>query len=139
MRTKKTFFLYHLAKACFCCRSQIAGYQSCIAKQAFVVHGAWKASTAAIKSLGLKAAPPINRSTGWRDANTGFHSNDIESEFSRLKTMVRERYGRLCFQSTASIEAEDEVDVGDLYEYTFRVNIGNSFQSMLNAFVLSSP
>jgi len=113
--------------------------QSCIAKQAFLVHDAWKASTAAIKSLGLKAAPSINHSTGWRDANTGFHSNDIESEFSRLKTMVRERYGRLCFQSTASNEAEDEVDVGDLYEYTFRVNIGNSFQSMLNAFVLSSP
>ena len=53
--------------------------------------------------------------------------------------MVRDRYGRLCFQPTASNEAKDEVDVGVLREYVFRVNIGNSFQSTLKAFVLSSP
>lgn len=66
---------------------------SCISKKGFVVHDSWKASTTAIADLGFSAAPPVNHSVGWRDTNTGFHSNDIESEFSRLKNMVRERHG----------------------------------------------
>ena len=65
---------------------------ACISNKAFLVHDAWTASTAAIKSMGYKAAPPVNHSVGWRDNSTGFHSNDIESEFSRLKNLVRERY-----------------------------------------------
>lgn len=112
---------------------------SCISQKAFLVHDSWKASTAAIEDLGFKAAPPVNHSVGWRDTSTGFHSNDIESEFSRLKNMVRERYGRLSFQATASASDNECIDAGDLYEYTFFVNIGKDFHDVLKALRLVSP
>ena len=82
----------------------------------------------------------MNHSIGWRDSKTGFHSKDIESEFSRLKNMVRER--RLCFQATASSSEtpEDTVEDGDLYEYAaYRVNIGDSFEDVLKALAMASP
>lgn len=104
-----------------------------------MAHDSWKASTAAIHDLGFKAAPPVNHSVGWRDTSAGFHSNDIESEFSRLKNMVRERYGRLSFQATSSDPDADSIDAGDLYEYAFRVNIGSSFDDVLRALRLVSP
>lgn len=57
--------------------------------------------------------------------------------------MVRERYGRASFQSTLETdEAETEnasVDLRDLYEYAFRVNIGSSFHHVLKALQLVSP
>ena len=106
-------------------------------QEAFVVHDSWKDSSAANEALCFKSAPPVNHSIGWRDSATGFHSNDIESEFARLKSMVRERYGRVSFQSTLETdEAETEnasVDLGDLYEYAFRVNIGSSFHHVLKS------
>lgn len=111
----------------------------CISKKAFAVHDAWKASSAAIAQLGYKSAPPVNHSAGWRDPKTGFHSNDIESEFSRLKGKVRERYGRLCFQATASSSSDDAVEDGDLYEYAYRVNIGDGFNDILKALIMASP
>lgn len=115
---------------------------ACISKKAFLVHDAWTASTAAIKSMGYKAAPPVNHSVGWRDNSTGFHSNDIESEFSRLKNLVRERYGRLSFQATLGTsepEEDEELDLGDLYEYAFRVNVGSSFEDVRRALQVVSP
>ena len=80
-----------------------------------------------------------NRTSG--DRATGFHSNDIESEFSRLKRYVRERYGRLSFQCQGADDAEetDAVDAGDLYEYTFKTNVGNSFFDVLKALQIKSP
>ena len=116
---------------------------ACISNKAFVVHDSWKGSTAAIEELGFKSAPPVNHSIGWRDNTTGFHSNDIESEFSRLKSMVRERYGRLSFQSTLETDDGDansaSVDLGDLYEYAFRVNVGSAFFDVLKGLQLVSP
>ena len=92
--------------------------------------------------MGYKAAPPVNHSVGWRDNSTGFHSNDIESEFSRLKNLVRERYGRLSFQATLGTsgpEEDEELDLGDLYEYAFRVNVGSSFEDVRRALQVVSP
>ena len=119
-------------------------------QKAFLVHDSWKASSAAIANLGYKAAPPVNHSKGWRDPNAGFHSNDIESEFSGLKRMVRERYGRLSFQATAMAAAssrsqnedhddDDVIQAGDLYEYVYRVNVGDTFDDILKALIMVSP
>ena len=89
---------------------------------------------------GTKAAPPVNHSRGWRDRATGFHSNDIESEFSRLKRAVRERYGRLSFQSQGQEDDTAEaIDAGDLFEYAFKVNVGDSFCDCLKALQVRSP
>lgn len=116
--------------------------QKCIHHKAMVVHDKWKASGPAVQQLGLKSAPPVNHTQGWRDRSTGFHSNDIESEFSRLKRHVRERYGRLSFQAHAGSHERDEgddIDAGDLYEYTFYMNVGNGFHDVLKALQLKSP
>lgn len=78
-------------------------------------------------------APPVNHSVGWRGTNAGFHANDIEAEFAGLKNMVRERYGRLSFQTTSKNSDTDSIDAGDLYEYACRVNIGSSFEATLKA------
>ena len=87
----------------------------CISPKACVAHDKWKASSPALADIGFNA-PPVNHSQGWRDRATGFHSNDIESEFSRLKRSVRERCGRLSFQCHGAVDAEetDAVDAGDL-------------------------
>ena len=81
----------------------------------------------------------MNRSVGWRDTSTGFHSNDIESEFVRLKNVVRERYGRLSSKATATNSDTEAIDAADLYEYAFRVNIGSSFHGVMKALRLVSP
>ena len=93
-------------------------------------------------SLGYKSAPPTNHTTGWRDRRAGFHSNDTESELSRLKKKIRERYGQLSFQANVGEEPEaaEDVDTGDLYKYCFYINnVGSSFETMLEALVTSTP
>ena len=44
----------------------------------------------------------------WRDRATGFHSNDVESEFNRFKRWVRERYGQLKFDAKAAPDSSIE-------------------------------
>ena len=93
-----------------------------------------------MRELGYRHSPAINHSVCWRDRATGFHSNDVESEFNRLKRWLRERYGQLKFDTKAAPnigdEAEDSVadlDEGDLYEYTFYTNIGSSMAQVMAA------
>ena len=86
-----------------------------IRKGSFTVFDKWSSSVSAIKKLGYRHAPPINHSLTWRDAATGFHSNDVESEFCRLKVWLRGRYGLLRFSTSPKDDAdEDALDEGDL-------------------------
>jgi hypothetical protein len=113
--------------------------QDRIKKSSFVVFDKWSSSVAAIKQLGYRHAPPINHSITFRDVSTGFHSNDIESEFGRLKKWIRERYGQLKFTlKKAENEETDtyDLDEGDLFEYMFYVNVGSSMQDVCRAFHL---
>ena len=55
------------------------------------------------------------------DNGTGFHSNDIESEYGRLKKFVRTRYGQLKLEKHSTDTGG--MNCGDLYEYTFYVNV----------------
>ena len=80
-----------------------------------------------MKSMKYKAAPPVNHSLGFREVSSGFHSNDIESEFARMKTWRRQRYGRL---ATKGLGPETD---GDMYEYVFYVNIGSGIDAVLRA------
>ena len=94
----------------------------------------------AVQQLGYRHSPPINHSICWRDRDTGFHSNDVESEFNRFKRWVRGRYGQLKFDTTAPLAEEDEEGhietdfcEGELYEYTFYTNIGSSMKKVMAA------
>ena len=75
-----------------------ATIQQHVALESILVFDKWLATEAAVKALGYKHAPAINHQKFFRDTNTGFHSNDIESEFNALKRFIRERYGVLQIQ-----------------------------------------
>lgn len=102
-----------------------------IHQHSFVVFDKWKSSVTAIQQLKYKHAPPVNHSITWRDTASGFHSNDVESEFARLKKWIRERYGQLHFEKAN--DNEDDIDEGDLYEYTFYTNVGKGIYDVVKA------
>ena len=57
--------------------------------------------------------------TCFRDPTTGFHTNDAESENSRLKSWSRKRYGKLFISS------------GEMDEYVYYVNGGDSMSAVM--------
>ena len=57
----------------------------------------WLATEKAVKDLKFKSAPSVNHSKGYRLVDSGWHSNDIESEFSRLKGRLRPGIDRIFF------------------------------------------
>ena len=81
----------------------------------------WKSTKAAAKKLGYEYAPPINHSLEFRDRQTGFHSNDIESENNRLKHWSRVRYSKLSLTEL------------DLHEYAYYINVGSSMKDVMAA------
>ena len=97
-----------------------------VRKGSFLVFDKWLATVKAIKDLGFKHAPPVNHTIGWRDAATGFHSNDIESENARLKGWSRKLYGHLILTEL------------DLFEYQWSVNTGGGFSNAMKALSFSN-
>lgn len=87
-----------------------------VVRGSFLVFDAWRSTVSAVPQLGFKHAPPVNHSKGFRERTKGFHSNDIESEFSRLKTWSRHRYGKLQLADL------------DLCEYTYYINMGQRWK-----------
>ena len=51
----------------------------------FVVHDKWLATEKAVRELKYAGAPAVNHAQGFRSVESGWHSNDIESEFGRLR------------------------------------------------------
>ena len=110
-----------------------------IKPKSFLIFDGWKSSKSAVEQLGYRHAPPVIHSKGWRDSATGYHSNDIESENSRLKLWIRARYSHLKM-STTSIIRDDEAmpeemdeELLDVYEYVFYVNVGSDIPSIMQA------
>ena len=87
--------------------------QSHINKGCIVVSDKWKSTVQALNALGYRSPPAINHGIEFRDRETGFHSNDIESENNRLTTWSRHRYSRL------------QLTELDLHEYAYYVNVGS--------------
>ena len=98
--------------------------------KSFLVFDKWRSTVGAVKRLGYKHADPIVHGREFRDRDTGFHSNDIESEFNRFKRWVRQRYGQLTAGGDASHEEFADLD---LYEYTFYINVGDSMEAVMKA------
>ena len=73
----------------------------------------------------------------FRNRVAGFHSNDIESEFNRLRRWLRQRYGQLKLNAQApgpnNAEAQEFDDL-DLYEYMFYSNVGKDMSNIMAAF-----
>ena len=109
-----------------------------IKKKSFLIFDGWKSSEAAVRQLGYRHAPPVNHTLGWRDTATGFHSNDIESENSRLKNFLRNRYSKLLIQETRCVAAAEDstevkdIEVLDLFEYAYYTNIGDTMSKVMH-------
>jgi hypothetical protein len=59
--------------------------QSRIRPKSMLVYDGWTSTDAAVKRLGFKHAPPVVHELAYRDPETGFHTNDAESENNRIK------------------------------------------------------
>ena len=97
-----------------------------IKPQSKLVFDKWSATVSAVRALGYEHAPPVNHTVGWRDYETGFHTNDVESENNRIKGFVRRRYGKLVVKEL------------DLFEYTFQVNQGSSFKVLMDGLAVAN-
>ena len=105
-----------------------------ITKKTFLVFDKWLSTVSATKKLGYKSAPPVNHSSGFRN-KAGFHSNDVESENNRIKAFYRRRYGRMIMSKRVGLTNDKLLD---MYEYTFRVNVGATFAHMMKALAKAS-
>jgi hypothetical protein len=84
-----------------------------------LIFDGWKSTKTPARRLGFQHVPPINHSLEFRDRETRFHSNDIESENNRLEHWSRVRYSRLSLSEL------------DLHEYTYYVNVGNTMEAIM--------
>ncbi|CAK0803831.1 unnamed protein product, partial [Prorocentrum cordatum] len=90
-----------------------------VAKKSILVFDGCPSSLAAAEDLGFRRAPPVVHEVGWRDVETGWHSNDIESENNRLTHWSRVRYSVL------------EISELDMYEYACYVNAGDKMADVM--------
>ena len=101
-----------------------------LAKGSILVFDKWQATIAAAKRVGYKRCPPVNHSLCFRDRDSGFHSNDIESENNKIKQWLRARYGALKLGRTKNLDCDT---ILDLSEYVYRANIGDVIKDFLRA------
>ena len=97
-----------------------------VAKGAFLVHDGWLSTISAVASLGYRSAPPVKHDECYRDPLTGFHSNDAESENSRLKRWNRGRYRKL------------QLDKHEMDEYVYYINIGGGMGAVMNGLAMAN-
>ena len=89
---------------------------------AVTVTDKWPGPVAALRRLGRsKDHHTVDHSNEWRSQD-GWHTNDAESENSRIKCWARGRYGKL-----------PRLTEGLLQEYTFGVNVGREFGKIVQA------
>ena len=103
-----------------------ATVQSHVAKGSYLVFDGWLATRKAVEASGHQYAPPVKHERHFRDPNTGFHTNDAESENNRVKTWSRQRYGKLHLR-------EMEMD-----ECIFYVNAGSSASKMFQGLAMAN-
>ena len=77
----------------------------------------------------------------WRDPDSGYHTNDVESENHRMKMWLRQRYSKLRLNRMSEEGNESELDsvcVYDVYEYCHYVNVGKSMEAVMQSVRVAS-
>ena len=77
----------------------------------------------------------MNHSEGFHDSNTGFHSNDVESENNLIKRFLCRRYGKLLLGKYKAITNDT---ILDLYEYVVRNNVGDDVATFMRCLTHAS-
>ena len=94
--------------------------QSHVAKGSYLIFDGWTSTLKAVEALGYHHAPPVKHEKHFRDPQTGFHTNDAESENNRLKKWSRMRYNKL------------QLNTCEMDEYIFYINVGSSMSSVFH-------
>ena len=97
-----------------------------VRKGSFLVYDGWKSTDSAVQAMGFRHAPPVVHEDKYRDAATGFHTNDAESENLRVKRWSRHRYGRL------------SLSANDMDEYVFYINVGEGMAAVMKGLAMSN-
>ena len=97
-----------------------------IKKGSKLVLDGWTSSLVGAEEANFQHVPPVVHEVNWRDVETGWHSNDIESEFNRFKHSSRVRYGVL------------SVTELDLHGYSFYVNGGDEVADVMKGLSFSA-
>ena len=85
-----------------------------------------RSTDSAVQAMGFRHAPPVVHEDKYRDAATGFHTNDAESENLRVKRWSRHRYGRL------------SLSANDMDEYVFYINVGEGMAAVMKGLAMSN-
>ena len=70
----------------------------------------------------------------WRNPETGHHSNDAESEFARLKLLLRTKYGYVRQSNNKNFSKKDRTLELNVAEYLFYTNVGRDMENIMKAF-----
>ena len=103
-----------------------------------VVSHEWRATSSAVKTAGSKIKGSVSHVKGFRCDDTGFHSNDAESEIARFKLWARQKYAYCRGSSAKSESLKNKHYKHMLAEYCFYVNVGSSFRDVCKALALES-
>ena len=76
----------------------------------------------------------VNHSKNWRNPETGYHSNDIESEFARFKLFLRTKYDWVRATNNKNPVLKDLALERKMAEYVFYTNVGRTMAHVMEAF-----
>ena len=105
-----------------------------VAKGSAIVADKWRATEAAAKKANLKVKGTVNHNKGFRNPVTGVHTNDVESEFARLKLFLRSKFGYVRSSNSTDVARKDEVLLLNVAECVFYTNVGRDMASIMSAF-----
>ena len=100
--------------------------QSHVAKGSYLIFDGWTSTLKAVEALGYHHAPPVKHEKHFRDPQTGFHTNDSESENNRLKKWSRMRHNKL------------QLNTCEMDEYIFYINVGSSMSAVFHGLTMAN-
>ena len=88
-----------------------------------------------ISSITGRVAPggQVNHTDTYRNPDTGVHSNDIESEFSRLKNFIKHKFTHVRASNHTDEASKRRLLVMHLMEYVFYTNVGSKMADIMLA------
>ena len=107
--------------------------QSAIRTGSWAISDEWAATPPAAAMSGLHMEGQVQHETTFRNADSGVHSNDIESEFSRLKRWMVAKFMYYRMSSQLTEEGKRAHLERKLSEYLFYTNVGRKMSDVMLA------
>ena len=95
----------------------------------------WGATVPALAQANVGLRGQVNHNENWRDPATGYHSNDIESEWGRFKLWFSQRYSYVRSSNNKDDRLKQRKMQHHVDEYVYYVNVGSDIASIMKAFI----